>query len=63
MKIEEWMQKNDKTQQEVADALGVSQCVVSLWLKGERLPRPENMQKITEYTGGEVQPNDFYKGE
>ena len=63
MKIEEWMQRENKTQQEVADALGVSQGVVSLWLKGERLPRPENMQKIVELTGGEVQPNDFYKGE
>ena len=30
---------------------------------GERLPRPENMQKIVELTSGEVQPNDFYKGE
>lgn len=60
MQFKKWVEKENKTQQEVADALGVSQCLVSLWLSGDRLPRPENMQKIVEYTGGQVQPNDFY---
>lgn len=63
MNIKDWIEKEKKTQQEVADALGVTQCLVSLWCNGERLPRPENMQKIMDLTGGEVQPNDFYKGE
>ena len=28
-----------------------------------KIPLTDNMQKIMELTGGEVQPNDFYKGE
>ena len=60
MQLKEWIKKENKTQQEVADALGVAQGLVSSWCNGERLPRPENMQKITEYTGGEGTPNDFY---
>lgn len=60
MQLKEWIKKENKTQQEVADALNVAQGLVSSWCNGERLPRPENMQKITEYTGGEVTPNDFY---
>lgn len=63
MQLKEWIKKSGKTQQDVADALGVAQGLVSSWCNGERLPRPENMAKIVELTNGEVQPNDFYKGE
>jgi len=63
MQLKEWIKEKEMTQQEVADALGVAQGLVSSWCNGERLPRPENMAKIVELTGGEVQPNDFYKGE
>ena len=59
-KFSQWIKEEDKTQQQVADDLGVTQGVVSAWCSGDRLPRPENMQKIVEYTNGEVQPNDFY---
>ena len=63
MQLTEWMEKNNKTQQEVADALGCCQADISRYCSGEQLPRPDRMQKIMEYTNGEVQPNDFYKGE
>ena len=53
-KFSQWIKEEDKTQQQVADDLGVTQGVVSAWCSGDRLPRPENMQN------GEVQPNDFY---
>lgn len=55
-----WMDENDKTQQQVAEELGVTQGSVSRWCAGESVPRPEFMQKITIYTGGEVTANDFY---
>lgn len=61
MQFKEWIKKRGKTQQEVANDLGVAQGLVSSWCNGDRLPRPENMAKIVEYTGGEVQPNDFYE--
>lgn len=63
MKLYEWRKKENKTQQEVADALGVFQSVIQKWESGETIPRPESMQKIVEYTKGEVQPNDFYNVE
>ena len=63
MKLYEWRKKENKTQQEVADALGVFQSVIQKWESGETIPRPESMQKIVEYTNGEVQPNDFYNVE
>ena len=63
MLLSEWIEKNNKTQQEVADALGCGQCDISRYCSGEVIPRPDRMQKITEYTNGGVTPNDFYKGE
>ena len=63
MKLYEWRKKENKTQQEVADALGVFQSVIQKWESGETIPRPESMQMIVEYTNGEVQPNDFYNVE
>lgn len=60
MQLNEWIEKEKKTQQEVADALGCGQADISRYCSGEAIPRPDRMQKITEYTGGEVTPNDFY---
>lgn len=62
-KLELWIEKSGKTQEQIAADLGVTQGSVSRWCAGEAIPRPEMMQKIVEYTGGEVQPNDFYEGE
>ena len=61
MKLKEWIEKEHKTQQEVADAIGVAQGQVSAWCSGDKMPRPDNVRKIVEITHGEVQPNDFYK--
>ena len=63
MHLSEWIEKENKTQQEVADALGCGQADISRYCSGEAIPRPDRMAKIVELTGGEVQPNDFYKGE
>lgn len=63
MKLYEWRKKENKTQQEMADSLGTTQAIYQKWESGETIPRPESMQKIVEYTNGEVQPNDFYNVE
>lgn len=60
MKLQEYRKKENKTQNEVAEDLGVAQSNVASWENGLRIPRPEIMQKIIAYTNGEVQPNDFY---
>lgn len=63
MKFKKWMDENKKTTAEVAQAIGCSEMNVFRYCSGTTIPRPENMQKIIAYTGGEVQPNDFYKGD
>lgn len=63
MQLKEWIEKNGKTIKEVADTLGVSEMNVYRYIAGSNIPRSENMAKIVDLTGGEVQPNDFYKGE
>jgi len=60
-KLELWIEKSGKTQEQIAADLGVTQGSVSRWCLGLAIPRPEMMAKIVEYTGGEVQPNDFYE--
>jgi transcriptional regulator with XRE-family HTH domain len=62
-RLKKWLKENNITGAQFAEKLGVAQSAVSMWLTGERFPSRENIQKIVELTGGEVQPNDFYKGE
>ena len=60
MKLQEYRKKENKTQQDMANDLGVFQSVIQKWESGETIPRPESMQKIIAYTKGEVTANDFY---
>lgn len=41
--------RGDKSQQEVAQALGITPMAVSLYESGERIPRDEIKVKIAEY--------------
>jgi len=41
---------------------GVSESGVRKWMYGERVPRPDQMRKIADLTGGLVEPNDFVLG-
>lgn len=61
MKLEEYRKRENKTQVEMSKELDVSQGVLSAWELGNRTPSSTSMQKIIEYTNGEVQPNDFYE--
>ncbi|SFV33250.1 hypothetical protein SAMN05216456_1933 [Devosia crocina] len=38
---------------------GVTASGVRKWLRDERVPRPDQMRRIFEVTGGQVTPNDF----
>ena len=60
MKLQKFLQKKNKRPADMARDLGLKHCVVLRWVKGLRVPTPENMQKIFAYTGGEVTPNDFF---
>ena len=63
MQLSEWIDKNNKSIKQVAEDLGCNYEDVRRYCAGEVIPRPDRMAKITEYTGGEVQPNDFYNNE
>jgi transcriptional regulator with XRE-family HTH domain len=46
-----WLSESEKTQAELAKALGVSQPTVSDWLKGKFSPNAKKLKAISEYTG------------
>lgn len=60
MKLQEYLDKENKKVADLARDLELPHPVVLRWAKGERVPRQDNMQKIFAYTNGEVSPNDFY---
>lgn len=60
MDISTYRKKLNLTQDAAAEQLGVSKDVYCSWEYGVRLPRPESMKKITDWSHGEVMPNDFY---
>lgn len=62
-KFKQWLKNNNKKVADVARDLGLTHCVVRVWVETDRVPSRENMQKIIAYTGGEIQPNDFYEEE
>jgi transcriptional regulator with XRE-family HTH domain len=61
MKLQDYRKQENKTQEQVAEELGVAQSNIASWENGIRIPTKDNMQRIVAYTKGEVQPNDFYE--
>lgn len=61
MKLQDYRKQENKTQEQVAEELGVAQSNIASWENGIRIPTKDNMQRIVAYTNGEVQPNDFYE--
>lgn len=49
--FDKYMRLFGKSQKEVADALGVSAPTVHDWLKGKKMPKMINVQKIADYFG------------
>lgn len=58
--LQEYLEKNEKRTADLARAIDVKHCVARRWVRGEAIPTKETMQKIYEWTAGEVEPNDFY---
>lgn len=58
--LQEYLEKNEKRTADLARAVDVKHCVARRWVRGEAIPTKETMQKIYEWTDGEVEPNDFY---
>lgn len=60
MKLKDYIDEHGLSYSFVGKAIGVSTEAARRYANGERIPQPEIMQKIVDYTGGTVTPNDFY---
>jgi transcriptional regulator with XRE-family HTH domain len=61
MKLDHYMTLHGLDDEAMASRIGeVGATGVRKWRLGERVPRPDQMRRIHEATGGEVEPNDFY---
>jgi len=47
--------RGNRTQDEVAAAIGISKSALSMYEKGERIPRDEIKKKLADYYGRSVQ--------
>lgn len=60
MKLTQYLTENNISPEQFAATMdGMSISGVRKWMYGERVPRPDQMRKISEVTDGAVQPNDF----
>ncbi len=60
MDLRAYLTRHNTSISAFAEAIDVTAMAVYRYLSGERIPRPEVMERIVAATGGEVRPNDFY---
>ena len=60
MDISSYIEKEKMTLAVAAHELGVTRQAIDLWVKGKRIPRPAQMMRIAEWSGGKVTPASFY---
>lgn len=67
MRLAEWRKQEGYNQQQLADALGVTQPTISYWERSDdraigspKVPSPDVVKRIWTLTRGAVAPNDFY---
>lgn len=60
MKLAQYMAEENLSPAQLAELIqSVSASGARKWMNGERIPRPDEMRKIHQLTGGRVSPNDF----
>lgn len=59
MKLDDYLQKTNKSIEELSQETGISAQAIYKYLRGERIPRKEFFTKIAAATGGQVTANDF----
>lgn len=60
MKFKTYLEENNISFAIAAGELDASSEGVRLWAEGMRVPRPDQMKRIYEWSNGMVQPNDYY---
>ena len=61
MQLSDYMQQTGNTVAKFAAEIGVSQEAVRMWIRGDRKPRFEQLEKIAVATDNRVLPNDFLR--
>lgn len=59
MNLKTWLVKEDITQAELAEILGLTSQAINRWFVGLSVPSSEHIWKIWELTNGEVLPSDL----
>lgn len=60
MKLAEYLEKNNITQAEMANLLGISQQAIDKYINKGTVPRKLVMNRLVELTGNKVKAQDFY---
>ena len=60
MKFSKFVEDSTKSIAEIAEEIQVSPQTIHKYVKGERIPEPDIMQRIFTATNGQVTANDFY---
>jgi len=58
--LDEWINDEGLSGREFSELIGTEPSTVSRWRRGLTTPGPEDMLRIYEATGGDVEPNSFY---
>ena len=66
MKLGQWLKKEGLTHDDFViymrqSGSDVIKGAIDKWCNGQRIPRKNDMQTITDLTNQEVTPNDFYE--
>lgn len=61
MKLETYLQAVGQTEAAFARALGVSQVTINRYVRNERFPDPETIERIWKATGREVAVTDWHQ--
>ena len=59
MRLQEWMDKENKGILWLMGQLDVSSFAIKKWIAGQRTPRQSMQQAIFKLTDGKVSPNDW----
>ncbi len=60
MKFKAYLEEKDISLAQASTELDVSTECVRLWAEEKRIPRPDQMKRIYNWSHGVVTPNDFY---
>lgn len=58
--LQKYLEQTNRRVADLARDFNVVHCVARRWVLGEAIPNKDAMQKIYEWSGGQVEPNDFY---